>query len=57
MDEPERLGLRSVVAAWFAGRKVRRAKRRDHRAMGVFPDCGIYEGAHRAFGHGVSRWL
>jgi hypothetical protein len=50
-----RLGLRSVVSAWFAGRKVRRAKRRDHRAMGRCPDCGTYMAAHRLFGHGVSR--
>lgn len=52
-----RVGVKSVVAAWFAGRKVRRAKRRDHRAMGRCPDCGRYMAVHRLFGHGVSRWV
>lgn len=46
-----------ILAAWFAARRLRREKRRDHREMGVCPDCGVYEGAHKAFGHGVSRWL
>lgn len=30
-----RIGLRSVVAAWFARRKVLRDKRREHRLMGM----------------------
>jgi hypothetical protein len=30
-----RIGLKSVVAAWFAKRKVLRHKRREHRLMGM----------------------
>lgn len=30
-----RIGLRSVIAAWFARRKVLRDKRREHRLMGM----------------------
>jgi hypothetical protein len=30
-----RIGLKSVVAAWFARRKVLRDKRREHRLMGM----------------------
>lgn len=29
-----RLGIRSVVGAWFRGRTARRAKLREHREMG-----------------------
>lgn len=47
-----RLGLRSVVAAWIAGRRAGRAKRRDHNEMGRCPDCGVYWAAHRLFRHG-----
>lgn len=50
-----RLGVRSVLAAWFAGRRARRAKRADHRSMGRCPDCGVYQSEHRLFRHGVAR--
>ena len=50
-----RLGLKSVVSAWFAGRRARRAKRRDHCAMGRCPDCGTYLAVHPLIGHGVAR--
>lgn len=50
------------LRAWFAALKVRRlirqerlAHRREHRAMGVCPDCGAYLGAHRMFRHGADR--
>lgn len=30
-----RIGVKSVIAAWFAKRKVLRDKRREHRLMGM----------------------
>jgi hypothetical protein len=54
------LGLdrhRRALKRWLAARRIRRQKRREHRAMGVCPDCGTYLAAHKAFGHGVSKYL